>query len=55
MIKTEVVFEDDCLFCNDVEIEISVHEDYEKFYVVKGKIFATLEQAVKKCLEQGYE
>ena len=51
VIKVEVVFDGDLIICNEKEIEISMHEDYEKFYVVGKRIFSGLEQAIKYCLE----
>ena len=51
MIKCEVVFDEELIICNGKEIEISMHEDYDKFYVVGKKIFSSLEQAVKHCME----
>ena len=51
MIKAEVVFDGEVILCNGKEIEISMHEDYEKFYVVGSKMFKGLEQAIKYCLE----
>lgn len=51
MIKYEVVFDEELIICNGKEIEISVHEDYDKFYVVGKKIFSSLEQAIKHCME----
>jgi len=51
MIKAEVVFDGEVILCNGKEIEISMHEDYEKFYVVGKNMFSSLEQAIKYCLE----
>ena len=52
MIKAEVVFDGEIILCNGLEIEISMHEDYEKFYVVGRRVFSGLEQAVTYCMEQ---
>ena len=52
MIKAEVVFDGEEILCNGFEIEISMHEDYDKFYVVGEKIFSGLEQAITYCLQQ---
>ena len=40
MIKVEVVFDGEAILCNGIEIEISIHEDYDKFYVVGKKVFS---------------
>ena len=52
MIKAEVVFDGEAILCNGIEIEISIHEDYDKFYVVGKKVFPGLEQAIAYCLQQ---
>jgi len=51
MIEVEVVFDGEAILCNGIEIEISVHEDYDKFYVVGKKVFSGLEQAIAYCLQ----
>lgn len=52
MIKCEVVFNDDDIICNGKKIEISVHEDYEIFYLVGDDWFSSLDTAIKYCMEQ---